>query len=41
MKTVSELGYKKPVGTTAYMGRMASLMQNNCAVQTGTLSCLV
>ncbi|KAF5759747.1 putative acyl-CoA oxidase, acyl-CoA dehydrogenase/oxidase and middle domain superfamily [Helianthus annuus] len=34
VKTVSELGYKKPVGTTAYMGRVASLMQNNCAVQT-------
>ncbi|XP_024984883.1 peroxisomal acyl-coenzyme A oxidase 1-like isoform X2 [Cynara cardunculus var. scolymus] len=34
VKTVSELGYKQPVGTTAYMGRMAALMQNNCAVRT-------
>ncbi|KAI3707374.1 hypothetical protein L6452_25830 [Arctium lappa] len=34
VKTVSELGYKQPVGTTAYMGRVATLMQNNCAVRT-------
>ncbi|GJW65316.1 peroxisomal acyl-coenzyme A oxidase 1-like protein [Tanacetum coccineum] len=34
VKTVSELGHKKPVGTTAYMGRVASLMQKNSAVQT-------
>lgn len=38
MKTVSELGYKKPVGTTAYMGRVADLMQNNCGVRTGKFS---
>ncbi|PWA86570.1 acyl-CoA oxidase 1 [Artemisia annua] len=37
VKTVSELGHKKPVGTTAYMGRVASLMQKNSAVQTGKL----
>ncbi|KAL4570945.1 hypothetical protein LXL04_026610 [Taraxacum kok-saghyz] len=34
VKTVSELGHKKPVGTTAYMGRAAGLLQTNCAVQT-------
>ncbi|KAJ9556111.1 hypothetical protein OSB04_010725 [Centaurea solstitialis] len=34
VKTVSELGYKQPVGTTAYMGRVAALMQNNCTVRT-------
>nr|XP_043629337.1 peroxisomal acyl-coenzyme A oxidase 1-like isoform X1 [Erigeron canadensis]XP_043629344.1 peroxisomal acyl-coenzyme A oxidase 1-like isoform X1 [Erigeron canadensis] len=34
VKTVSELGHKKPVGTTAYMGRVAALMQNSCSVQT-------
>lgn len=34
VKTVSELGYKKPVGTTGYMGRAADLLQNNCAIQT-------
>ncbi|XP_071705869.1 peroxisomal acyl-coenzyme A oxidase 1-like [Rutidosis leptorrhynchoides] len=34
VKTVSELGYKKPVGTTAYMGRVADLMKKNCTVQT-------
>ncbi|XP_071689130.1 peroxisomal acyl-coenzyme A oxidase 1-like [Rutidosis leptorrhynchoides] len=34
VKTVSELGYKKPVGTTAYMGRVADLMEKNCTVQT-------
>ncbi|KAI7755923.1 hypothetical protein M8C21_024597, partial [Ambrosia artemisiifolia] len=34
VKTISELCYKKPVGITAYMGRVASLMQNNCDVQT-------
>lgn len=34
VKTASELGYKKPVGTTAYMGRAAALMQTNCAIQT-------
>ncbi|KAI3522324.1 hypothetical protein L1887_00014 [Cichorium endivia] len=33
VKTVSELGHKKPVGTTAYMGRAAALMQNNCGIQ--------
>ncbi|KAI3707375.1 hypothetical protein L6452_25831 [Arctium lappa] len=34
VKTVSELGYKQPVGTTAYMRRVAPLMQSNCAVRT-------
>ncbi|GKB57548.1 peroxisomal acyl-coenzyme A oxidase 1, partial [Tanacetum coccineum] len=34
MKTVSELGYKKPLGTTAYMGRVKTLMQSNCVIQT-------
>ncbi|GJR62217.1 peroxisomal acyl-coenzyme A oxidase 1, partial [Tanacetum coccineum] len=34
MKTVSELGYKKPVGTTTYMGRAKTLMLSNCVVQT-------
>ena len=34
MKTVSQLGSgKQPVGTTAYMGRVADLMQCCCAVQ--------
>ncbi|KAE8055879.1 hypothetical protein FH972_012691 [Carpinus fangiana] len=34
MKTVSQLGSgKKPVGTTAYMGRVDQLMQCHCAVQ--------
>ncbi|KAI3792933.1 hypothetical protein L2E82_06826 [Cichorium intybus] len=33
VKTVSELGHKKPVGTTAYMGRAAALMQSNCGIQ--------
>ncbi|KAB1216989.1 Peroxisomal acyl-coenzyme A oxidase 1 [Morella rubra] len=34
MKTVSQLGSgKKPVGTTAYMGRAEQLMQWHCAVQ--------
>ncbi|GJV74754.1 peroxisomal acyl-coenzyme A oxidase 1 [Tanacetum coccineum] len=36
MKTVSELGYKKPLGTTAYMGRVKTLMQSNCVIQTST-----
>lgn len=36
MKTVSQLGSgKQPVGTTAYMGRVADLMQCCCAVQRG------
>ncbi|XP_024985799.1 peroxisomal acyl-coenzyme A oxidase 1-like isoform X1 [Cynara cardunculus var. scolymus] len=34
VKTVSELGYKQPVGTTAYMRRVAALMQSNCTVKT-------
>ncbi|KAJ9556155.1 hypothetical protein OSB04_010769 [Centaurea solstitialis] len=34
VKTVSELGYKQPVGTTAYMRRVTALMQSNCAVRT-------
>jgi hypothetical protein len=36
MKTVSQLGSgKKPVGTTAYMGRVEQLMQSRCDVQRG------
>ncbi|PWA49686.1 acyl-CoA oxidase 1 [Artemisia annua] len=34
VKAVSELGHKKPVRTTAYIGRVASLMQKNSAVET-------
>ncbi|KAK8336722.1 hypothetical protein V6Z11_A09G142000 [Gossypium hirsutum] len=35
MKTVSQLGSgKKPVGTTAYMGRAEHLMQCRCEVET-------
>ncbi|XP_071697803.1 peroxisomal acyl-coenzyme A oxidase 1-like isoform X1 [Rutidosis leptorrhynchoides] len=34
VKTVSEIGIKQPVGTTAYFGRVKALMQNNCTVQT-------
>nr|XP_043633173.1 peroxisomal acyl-coenzyme A oxidase 1-like [Erigeron canadensis]XP_043633175.1 peroxisomal acyl-coenzyme A oxidase 1-like [Erigeron canadensis] len=34
VKTVSELKYKQPVGTTAYLGRATVLMQKNCVVQT-------
>ncbi|KAL4584784.1 hypothetical protein LXL04_009394 [Taraxacum kok-saghyz] len=34
VKTVSNLGYKQPFGTTAYMGRMAALMENDCSVAT-------
>ncbi|KAI3716853.1 hypothetical protein L1987_68048 [Smallanthus sonchifolius] len=35
VKTVSNLGSKQPVGTAAYLERVAPLMKNNCAVQTG------
>uniref|UniRef100_A0A6M2EJG1 Acyl-coenzyme A oxidase n=1 Tax=Populus davidiana TaxID=266767 RepID=A0A6M2EJG1_9ROSI len=35
MKTVSQLGSeKKPIGTTAYLGRVQDLMQCRCEVQT-------
>ncbi|KAI3727446.1 hypothetical protein L6452_16059 [Arctium lappa] len=33
VKTASELGYKEPVGTSSYMRRVSTLMQNNCDVQ--------
>ncbi|KAK1408075.1 hypothetical protein QVD17_39707 [Tagetes erecta] len=34
VKTVSDLGNKQPVGTAAYLGRVAPLMQKCCVVQT-------
>ncbi|KAF5795806.1 putative acyl-CoA oxidase, acyl-CoA dehydrogenase/oxidase and middle domain superfamily [Helianthus annuus] len=34
VKTVSDLGNKQPVGTAAYLGRVAPLTQKNCVVQT-------
>jgi hypothetical protein len=38
MKTVSQLGSgKKPVGTTAYLGRVQDLLQCCCDVQTGNV----
>lgn len=38
MKTISRLGSgKKPVGTTAYMGRVEHLMQSQCDVQKGII----
>jgi acyl-CoA oxidase len=36
MKIISKLGSgKKPVGTTAYMGRVEQLMESRCDVQKG------
>lgn len=38
MKTVSQLASgKKPVGTTAYMGRAEHLLQCRCNVQSGNI----
>ncbi|XP_076954901.1 peroxisomal acyl-coenzyme A oxidase 1-like [Bidens hawaiensis] len=34
MKMVSELGCKQPIGSAAYLARVAPLLQNNCVVQT-------
>ena len=40
MKTISQLGSrKKPVGTTAYMGRVEYLMQCRSDVQKGIILC--
>lgn len=32
MKTLQQLGSKKPVGTAAYLGRLEYIMENNCNV---------
>ncbi|KAJ9549976.1 hypothetical protein OSB04_022519 [Centaurea solstitialis] len=35
VKTVSEVGYKEPLGTSSYIRRLNTLLHNNCLVQTG------